>query len=578
MTDTGPISRVGTQFGPYKLQRLLGRGGMGEVYAAYDTVKDRTVALKLMSQHFSSDDVFRRRMQREAHTAGRLQEPHIVPIHDYGEIDGQLFIDMRYVDGNDVAALIRREGPLAPPRAVAIIEQVAAALDAAHRAGVIHRDIKPENILLTGEDFAYLADFGIAAAFTDKNVTKTGTAVGSWCYMAPERFDDGEITYRADIYALTCVLYECLTGVPPYSSENLPALMAAHLTRPIPRPSQQNPSVPSGFDDVIARGMAKEPTERYESAGTLAKAAHEALSATDQHRADTLLEHTRQFAPPPSGPMPMMPPQLPLPPQAWAPPRPSQRKPWLLVGAAAVVVAVLVAAAIWLAVRNTGSEQQNSQTTTPITTTAPALSTTTAATTTREVPTVAPAQLNSLLLTPAQINALFSTSGVAVSKTRTDMADVDPGDQLSDAQCLGALIGFQSPTYKSSGYTATVAQLLQKGGNPGIVVVQGAVHFASAQQANQFVYSQRLQWQGCAGKTITQTTHDGKTFAWRFHDVDGTPPKIALVHDSTDNTGATCQHVLSAVSNVVLDVNACASQLTNQASQIATDMAAKVPK
>ncbi|OBA77821.1 serine/threonine protein kinase [Mycobacterium sp. 1164966.3] len=575
MTDIGPISRVGSQFGPYKLQRLLGRGGMGEVYAAYDTVKDRTVALKLMSQHFSSDDVFRRRMQREAHTAGRLQEPHIVPIHDYGEIDGQLFIDMRYVEGNDVAALIRREGPLAPPRAVAIIEQVAAALDAAHRAGVIHRDIKPENILLTGEDFAYLADFGIAAAFTDKSVTKTGTAVGSWCYMAPERFGDGDITYRADIYALTCVLYECLTGVPPYSSENLPALMAAHLTRPIPRPSRQNPSVPSGFDQVIARGMAKEPTERYESAGALAKAAHDALSAPDQHRADTLLEHTRHFVPPPSGPMPMMPPQLPLPPQVWAPPTPSQRKPWLLVGAVAAVVALLLATAIWLAVGNSGSGQPNSQTTTPITTTAPALSTTT---TTRTVPTVAPAQLNSLLLSPAQLDAYFSTSGIVVSKTRTDMADIDPGDKLSDPQCLGALIGFQTPTYKSSGYTATVAQLLERRGSPNIVVVQGAVHFASAAQATQFVYAQQSQWNGCAGKPVTQTTHDGQTLSWKFHEVTGAPPKIALIHDSTDNRGTTCQHVLSAVSNVVIDVSACAPQLTNQASQIATDMAAKVPK
>jgi serine/threonine kinase PknH len=578
MTDTGPMSRVGTQFGPYRLQRLLGRGGMGEVYAAYDTVKDRTVALKLMSQHFSSDDVFRRRMQREAHTAGRLQEPHIVPIHDYGEIDGQLFIDMRYVEGSDVSALIRREGPLAPPRAVAIIEQVAAALDAAHRAGVIHRDIKPENILLTGEDFAYLADFGIAAAFTDQNVTKTGTAVGSWCYMAPERFGDGEITYRADIYALTCVLYECLTGVPPYSSESLPALMAAHLTRPVPRPSQQNPSVPSGFDHVIARGMAKEPTERYESAGALAKAAHDALSAPDQHRADTLLEHTRQFVPPPSGPMPMMPPQLPLLPQAWAPARPPRRKPWLLVGAVAVVIALLVGTAIWLAVGNTGSEQPNSQATTPSTATGPALSTTTAPTTTRTVPTVAPAQLNSLLLSPAQLDAYFSTSGIAVTKTRTDPLDLGPEDTLSDQQCLGALMAFRNPTYKSSGYTANVRQKLDKGGNPGIGVIQGAVLFASAEQATQFVFSQYTQWSGCAGKTVTQKTDDGKTFSWRFHEVTGAPPKIALVHDSTDNLGATCQHVLSAVSNVVIDVSACASQLTNQASQIATDMAAKVPR
>jgi serine/threonine protein kinase len=314
MSETNPVSRAGSQFGHYRLQRLLGRGGMGEVYEAYDTVKDRTVALKLMSQQFNSDDTFRRRMQREAHTAGRLQEPHIVPIHDYGEIGGQLFIDMRFVEGTDVAALIRRDGQLPPPRAVAIVGQVADALDAAHRAGVIHRDIKPENILVNENDFAYLVDFGIAAAFTDnRNLTKTGTAVGSWSYMAPERFGNAEISYRADIYALACVLYECLTGVPPFPAASLPALMAAHLTRPIPRPGHQNPAIPSAFDEVIARGMAKDPAERYHTAGDLARAAHDALSAPDQRRAETLVEHSQQFAPQPTGPLPA--PFAPPPPQ-----------------------------------------------------------------------------------------------------------------------------------------------------------------------------------------------------------------------------------------------------------------------
>lgn len=576
MTDTDPITRVGTQFGPYRLQRLLGRGGMGEVYEAYDTVKDRIVALKLMSQHFSSDERFRRRMQREAHTAGRLQEPHIVPIHDFGEIDGQLFIDMRYVEGSDVAGLIRREGPLAPPRAVAIVEQVAAALDAAHRAGIIHRDIKPENILLTGDDFAYLADFGIAAAFTDEKVTKTGTAVGSWSYMAPERFGDEDITYRADIYALTCVLYECLTGVPPYTSESLPALMAAHLTRPIPRPSQQNPSVPTGLDHVIARGMAKEAAERYPTAGELAKAAHDALSAPDQHRADTLLEHTRQAMPAPTGPMPVGLPPRPLPPPGWAPPpRPPQPKPWRIVVAVLTVVAVLAGVGVWLAVGNFGGEPAAGQSSTATTGGAGVTTTTVAATS--AAPTVAAAQLSSILLSPAQINALFATSGIAVDRNSTEMKDPGPEDTLSDEQCRGALIGYQTRTYKSSGYTAMLAQLLKTQQGSPIVVVQGAVVFASAEQATGFVYAQNTRWHLCAGKAVTQT-NAGKTFPWAFHDVTGAPPKIALVHDATDNTGVTCQHVLSAVSNLVLDVQACAAQLTNQASQIATDMAAKVPK
>jgi len=294
MSDTAQGSRVGSQFGPYHLKRLLGRGGMGEVYEAEDTVKDRVVALKLMSATFSQDPVFRKRMQREAHTAGRLQEPHVVPIHDYGEIDGQLYLDMRLIEGTDLDALLKRFGPLEPPRAVAIIRQIASALDAAHAAGVMHRDVKPQNILITRDDFAYLVDFGIASATTDERLTQLGTAVGTWKYMAPERLSNDEVTYRADIYALTCVLHECLTGSPPYRADSASVLVTAHLHEPIPRPSQERPSIPKAFDEVIARGMAKKPEDRYASAGDLALAAHQALSTPDQDQAATLLRQSQE--------------------------------------------------------------------------------------------------------------------------------------------------------------------------------------------------------------------------------------------------------------------------------------------
>jgi serine/threonine protein kinase len=183
-----PGSRAGTRLGPYYLKRLLGSGGMGEVYEAEHTVKQWTVAVKLLSESFSQDPVFRKRLEREARVAGRLQEPHVVPIHDYGEIDGQLFLEMRLVDGTDLDGLLKRFGPLSPPRAVTIVHQIASALDAAHAAGVMHRDIKPQNILVTRDEFAYLVDFGIASATTDERLTQLGTAVGTWKYMAPERF------------------------------------------------------------------------------------------------------------------------------------------------------------------------------------------------------------------------------------------------------------------------------------------------------------------------------------------------------------------------------------------------------
>lgn len=187
-------SRTGTTFGPYRLKRLLGRGGMGEVYEAEHTVKQWTVAVKLMSHTLSQDPVFRKRMEREARITGQLLEPHVVPIHDYGEIDGQLFLEMRLIEGVDLDSLLEREGPLPAPRAVAILHQVASALDAAHAAGVTHRDVKPQNILITGDDFAYLVDFGIASAKADEKLTQLGTAVGTLKYMAPERFSSDEVT------------------------------------------------------------------------------------------------------------------------------------------------------------------------------------------------------------------------------------------------------------------------------------------------------------------------------------------------------------------------------------------------
>ncbi|OBI19499.1 serine/threonine protein kinase, partial [Mycobacterium sp. E2462] len=263
---------------------------------------------------------------------GRLREPHVVPIHDYGEIDGQLYLEMRLIEGVDLDTLLERDGPLPTPRAVALIHQVAAALDAAHAAGVTHRDVKPQNILVTGDDFAYLVDFGIASATTDEKLTQLGTAVGTLKYMAPERFSSDEVTPAADVYALACVLYESLTGTPPFGADSAGVLVGAHMMQPVPRPSAGGTGVSPAFDAVIAAGMAKDPAERYPSAGALADAARRALSAPERERADTILER----ADPPGAD----------PPAAAAAPR---RRRSLLVAAAAGAVAIAaVAAAFWL--------------------------------------------------------------------------------------------------------------------------------------------------------------------------------------------------------------------------------------
>jgi serine/threonine protein kinase len=180
----------GTPFGRYRLVELLGRGGMGEVWRAHDSETDRVVAIKLLPAFLSADEEFKHRFRREAHAAARLNDPHVIPIHHYGEIDGQLYVDMRLIEGRDLQTVLA-DGPLDPERAVRIVEQIARALQAAHKVGLIHRDIKPSNVLLDADDFAYLIDFGIARAIDETRMTKSGNMIGTFQYMAPERLDAG---------------------------------------------------------------------------------------------------------------------------------------------------------------------------------------------------------------------------------------------------------------------------------------------------------------------------------------------------------------------------------------------------
>ncbi len=362
-------SRVGTTFGKYKITGVLGKGGMGEVYEAYDNEIGRAVALKIIKSQFADDRSYRLRFERESHAAAKLQEPHVIPIHGFGEINGCLFIDMRLVRGTDLLSLLESE-PLEPNRAVGIIAQIASALDAAHADGLIHRDIKPQNIIVTPADFAYLVDFGIAEVIGDNTrLTTAGCQVGSWAYMAPERFRDQRITPAVDVYALTCVLYESITGQLPFPVSSQEALIGAHLSSPPPRPSLINPKVPPAFDDVIARGMAKEADDRYGSAGALGRAANRALrgdgrtSVPPPQYAPTQYAPTQYASPPmprqapdpqvfpPSGPFPAsghFPPSGPLPLPSGE--RPQSGSPRWVVPTIVAVSAALVLGAIGIVI------------------------------------------------------------------------------------------------------------------------------------------------------------------------------------------------------------------------------------
>jgi Tol biopolymer transport system component len=257
--------RIGSEIAAYRIERFVGRGGMGVVYQAEDTRLGRRVALKLLSAELAEDRRFRDRFVRESRLAASLDHPNIVPVYAAGEADGQLYVAMRYVDGTDLRALIAAQGPMEPPLAVALMSQVAGALDAAHEGGLVHRDVKAANVLLpAGGDHAYLSDFGVAKETASPSaMTVTGQLVGTVDYLAPEVIESRATDARADQYALACLLYECLTGTPPFRRSNEAATLWAHM-QDVP------PALPADCADLtppIHRALAKSPPDRYATCG-----------------------------------------------------------------------------------------------------------------------------------------------------------------------------------------------------------------------------------------------------------------------------------------------------------------------
>jgi serine/threonine-protein kinase len=261
------------------LVRLLGKGGMGEVHVAEDTSRhNRQVAVKLLPTTALSDPESEKRFRRECELAAQIDHPNVLPVYDYS-VGEHPYIVMRYVDGIDLSTVLKERGALPPARAVAIIEQVAAALDAAHRKHLRHRDVKPSNVMLEpgarqGTDHAWLFDWGIAQPITAQQITRLGQVVGTPHYIAPERLaGERPADHRADVYSLAVVLYECLAGRKPFEGDDM-AVLAGHLHRP---PPPLPAAVPDGLARVVAKGLAKEPDQRYQAAGELAFAARAAV-------------------------------------------------------------------------------------------------------------------------------------------------------------------------------------------------------------------------------------------------------------------------------------------------------------
>jgi tRNA A-37 threonylcarbamoyl transferase component Bud32 len=279
----GTTLESGDAVAGFRIVSLIGDGAMGSVFRA-EASDGRTVALKLLAPKLARDERFRRRFLRESRIAAGLHHPYVVRVIASGEDHGALYLAMEYVDGADLREILRREGHLEPERALRLLGKVADALDAAHAAGLIHRDVKPGNILVDG-DRALVCDFGLARhVSTVESLTSDGGFVGTVDYVAPEQIEGKAIDSRVDVYSLGCVLFEALTGERPFQRGSELATVYAHLSEPQPRPSEVRPELPAALDDVIATALAKDPDERYSTAGELVREARKALHATRRRR------------------------------------------------------------------------------------------------------------------------------------------------------------------------------------------------------------------------------------------------------------------------------------------------------
>ncbi|BBZ36002.1 serine/threonine protein kinase [Mycolicibacterium confluentis] len=569
----------GSEVAGYRIERILGTGGMGAVYLAAHPTLPRRDALKVLSAELSRDADFRTRFTREADVAASLDLPQIVAVYDRGQTeDGQLWIAMQYVDGTDADAALRA-GQMTPERAVHIIGEVAKALDYAHGRGIVHRDIKPANFLLSGHAGAgervLLGDFGIARALDDVGLTATGLVMATIAYAAPEVISGEVFDGRADIYSLGCTLFRLVTGKAPFAATNGPAaVMKAHLMDQPPRVTDVVPALPAAFDDVIAIAMAKDPAARFPAAAALAAAATEALRNPNT---------PRRLPSPPVVPVPGpevisyphttpgAPPVFTAPPIYTAPGVPAPRRTGhgALIGALAGVVVLVAgigaAVAVW---PDSGGADAD----------APADPEKTAAVpNSAPLADVAPGELRPLLLTTDEIPGNTGDQAV-VLETDGDQL-LDDSATIDNQTCLGAWAPAQQAVYGGSGHSGVAVQTLralyEKPWRNG--VVQAVVAFPTADEAGVSLQLQRQKWEQCAGTTVTVTPAGEPGQPWQFgqpvnrtgaYTLEATPP----------GSDVTCQHALSARANVLIDVKRCGPVGSTDVSALVAAIAAKMPR
>jgi eukaryotic-like serine/threonine-protein kinase len=560
---------TGSVVAGYRIERVLGSGGMGTVYLAQNPELPRRDALKVLSAQLSHDPAFRARFVHEADVAARLQHPNIVAIHSRGETDErQLWIAMQFVDGTDADAALRA-GTMNPARAVHIIGEVARAIDYANDRNVVHRDIKPANFLLSGDsanpERVLLGDFGIARGLDEFGLTLTGSILSTMAYAAPEVLAGSAFDRRADQYSLACSLFRLLTGSTLFAaaSANGPAaVMMAHLHSPPPRVTDRVPGLPADLDAVIAKALAKNPVERFDSASQFATAAAAALH---QCAPDVLLRAVPSGAVdakpsladsnwwrPPNGAytqhaMPPLPTQF-----RPTPPQPRRRRRWLVpvLTAIGLLVAGTITAVVW------SGDKKQAPAKTPV-----ASSTTSAA---PPQPAVQPSALRGLLLPVDQIQGLMGGMNPQTSDIDTPW---DLSNELVEQDCLGPYEAGQRSVYGKYMYTGYQLQILVDQDQPQKLntVTQSVIGFPNAEQAQGAINDQIHLWEQCANRTFTFHSGDkSQSVTLGAPTMDPGGAHVISVHYQYGQQQH-CEHALTARENVVVDISACSVKPGNQA-------------
>ncbi|MFI5506082.1 sensor domain-containing protein [Mycobacterium sp. NPDC051804] len=583
----------------YTIEAVLGAGGMGTVYKARNPALPRSDALKVLSEGLSQDDHFRARFLREADLAATLDHPNIVTVYTRGETeDGQLWIAMQYVDGSD-AEKETRARRMTPERAVHIIGEVAKALDYAHRRQLLHRDVKPANFLLSADDErVFLADFGIARALNDAtSLTATGMVVATIAYAAPESLSGYTVDGRADIYSLGCALFDMLTQRSPFgNSGGMAATMAAHLNDPPPRATDLVPALPAAIDQVIARAMAKNPNDRYQTARDFAAAAERAIDEQTVALRPAATTPPPRWPDPPrpapsTGPRPYTPPRAqpagpsfpggqpayrpqpsappPVVPQGRSPDRFGGKGRMLGIGAAA---AAAIAVIVILVVSLSGGDDSGSTASSSDTTASSTRTTTSArAPSTSEPGNIPDDALPGLLLSANDISGRMNKPGMtAVPAEYAPLAG-----SVTPPNCTGAWGPAYQATYDGSGFTAMVVQGVFS--DPTHKLVQAVTAFPDANAAKVFYDRQAADWNACKSSHIRFEYQGASTEA----DL-GVPSTTAgvmtmkLNPTNSETTGQQCERNMALRANVIVDVRACSPTVGSSGLSIASAIADKI--